>query len=177
MKIIRIPIGELQANCYLLFGNNNEVIVVDPGDGEVEKVIFAIGKYQVSKIINTHYHFDHTNNVEELKKITGAKVCLHQDDQKYADFKVDESLQDGEKIYLDNETLQIIHTPGHTGGSICLLGKDFIITGDTFFENGYGRTDLAGGSEVEMMQTLKRRDELLGHNRTIYPGHGEEFGF
>lgn len=184
MQIKRVVIGELETNCYLLLAND-EIIVIDPGDGEVEKIFQAINDWElknkmqlsVTKIINTHYHFDHTVNNQALKQKTGAEIFIHQAEKDFIDFTADHFLQDGDKINVGQENLKVMHTPGHSAGSICLLGEKFIFTGDTLFEGAYGRVDFSGGSATEMRNSLTKLNLLLKPGIIIYPGHGESFKF
>ena len=175
MEIKRLIVGSLQTNCYLLI-SGNELGIVDPGD-EASKILEEIRKIKAKPkyIINTHYHYDHILANQEIKKETGAKILIHEAEKDFIDFEPDEFLKEGGKIKIGESILGVIHTPGHTKGSICLIGKDFILTGDTLFKDGYGRTNLAGGSQKEMKESLKRLSKLIKPGTTIYPGHGEIF--
>ncbi len=113
----------------------------------------------------------------EVKKQTNAKILIHEKERQLNNCQADEFLKEKDKIKIGSVFLEVIHTPGHTSGSICLLGDNFIFTGDTLFENGYGRTDLPGGSDEQMRSSLKRLSELLKPGMTIYPGHGKPFEF
>ncbi len=177
MEVKRIIVGPLETNCYLSI-SDNEMIVIDPGD-EPEKILTEIKKIKIKPkyIILTHYHFDHTLAVLELKKKTEAKILIHEKEKDFLNFSVDLYLKDKQKIKIGNESLKVIHSPGHTKGSICLLGKKEIFTGDTIFENGYGRTDLLGGSEKEMRESLKKLSKILKPSMVIYPGHGNIFQY
>lgn len=175
MKVIRIVVGSLETNCYLLV-SDKESAIIDPGD-EARKILASLrkGKAILKYIINTHYHFDHTFYSVEIKKIVGGKILMHQDEQNFIDFKVDLLLNDRDKIEIGDVVLKVIHTPGHTAGSICLIGEDFIFTGDTLFKDGHGRTDLPGGSEQAMQKSLQRLKTTIKPGMTVYPGHGEIF--
>lgn len=145
MQIKRFVVGDVATNCYFLIAKK-ELAIIDPG-GEADKILAEINKigFKPKYIINTHAHFDHTLANDQIRKATGAQILIHQDEKGLYDFAVDRFLKNGEKVEMGEETLEIIHTPGHTPGSICLLGENFILTGDTLFKDGYGRTDLAGG--------------------------------
>lgn len=160
MEIKRLIVGVLETNCYLLI-SDKELVIVDPG-GEAEKILKEIKKSgaEPKYIINTHSHPDHTGANEKIKKATGAEILI---------------LKDKDRIKIGNSVLKVIHTPGHTKDSICLLGGNFIFTGDTLFENGQGRTDLPSGSQKEMEESLKKLARLLRPGITVYPGHGEIF--
>ena len=153
-------------------------MVVDPGD-EAEKILAEIKKRKVrlKYIILTHYHFDHVSAAEKLKKETGARVLAHRAEKMFLEFLVDQYLKDGDKIKIGDEFLKVVHTPGHTKGSFCLLGKNFIFTGDTIFKNGYGRTDLPGGSEKDLENSLEKLAKILKPGMMVYPGHGEIFKY
>lgn len=171
----QIIVGEIDTNCYL-FISNNELVVIDPGD-EAEKILKEIKEAKVKPkyIINTHYHFDHVLVNKKIKEETGAQILIHENEKDFIDFDADRFLKEGDKISVGGNALNVINTPGHTKGGICLLGEDFIFTGDTLFKDGYGRTDLLGGSYGDLMKSLKRLSGLLKPGMVIYPGHGETF--
>ncbi len=158
--IKRIIVGELETNCYII-SSEKEIVVIDPG-GDLEKIINEISKIDgfVKYIINTHSHSDHTLCNEDLKKETKGLL---------------KKVEDNEEIKIGNLSLKVISSPGHSKDSICLLGDSFIFTGDTIFKNGYGRTDLPGGSEEELIKSLEKISKLLKKGMMIYPGHGDYF--
>lgn len=162
MQIKRLIVGPIQTNCYLLI-SQGEMAVVDPG-GNPDKILEEIKKtgIQPKYIINTHSHFDHTLANKEIIKETGAKIL---------------DLKEGDEIKIGDEILKIISTSGHSKDSICLFGQGFVLSGDTLFKDGYGRTDLEGGSEKEMQVSLKRLSEIIKPGTKIYPGHGEIFSY
>lgn len=161
MQIKTIVVGPLQTNCYL-FISGKELAVIDPGD-EAEKILEEINKTETTPkfIILTHRHFDHVGALDEVQKTTGAKVL--------------ENLQEGEEIKVGESMLKVLHTPGHTKEAICLQGEGILFTGDTMFLNGYGRTDLPGGSSADMQRSLSRLYREIPEGTKIYPGHGESF--
>lgn len=175
MEIKRIPIGGFESNCYLLV-RGQEMIIIDPG-GEPELILDEIKKTNVRPeyIINTHYHSDHTGANEIIRNETGAKILIHEAEKDFIFFKPDGFLKGGDKIKIGDRVLEIIHTPGHSLGSICIFGKDFMLTGDTIFRYGYGRTDLKGGSWEQLDQSLKELKKIMKPGMKIYPGHGEPF--
>lgn len=177
MQIKHLVVGELEANCYLLV-SENELAVIDPGD-EAERILNEIKQLKANpkQIIITHCHPDHVSAVPEVKKQTNAKILIHEKERQFSNCQADEFLKEKDKTKIGNVFLEVIHTPGHTSGSICLLGNNFIFTGDTLFENGYGRTDLPGGSDEQMQSSLKRLSALLKPNMMVYPGHGNPFKF
>ncbi len=176
MQIKRLIVGELATNCYLLV-SGEEAAVIDPG-GEAEKILQEIKSIgaKLKYIINTHYHSDHTLANEKIREETEAEILIHEAEKDFIDFKVNRFLKEGDEIKIGTESpivLKVIHTPGHTKGSICLLGDDFIFTGDTLFKEGFGRTDLPGGSEEELENSLERLKNLLKPGILIYPGHAQ----
>ena len=189
MKIEKVVVGPLQTNCYLLW-NKSQTVIIDPG-GEPEK-IFSLIASPVSLIIATHGHPDHVGALWAIKhEFPKAKFLIHQAElpilreatrgaQEVLNWKIpepplpDKFLQKSQKISLlasPSSLLTVLHTPGHSPGSVCLLGKDSLFTGDTLFAQGYGRTDFPLGDEKVMIQSLKRLAQLP-KNLTIYPGHG-----
>lgn len=172
MEIIQIKVGDLETNCYVL-KTKKEALIIDPG-GDAHKIIENIEQQNV-RIINTHYHFDHTTANNELKERFNAKILIHENEKEYINFEADEFLKDGDIIKLNSTNLKVLNTPGHSEGSICLIGDDFVFTGDTLFDGGYGRTDLPGGEPEKMFQSLKKLEQLLKEGMKIYPGHGEPF--
>ena len=175
MTIKLLVVGPLLTNCYLLIGDD-ELLVIDPG-GEPEKILEEINnqKAKLKYIINTHCHPDHTFGNEKIRKETSAPILIHQAERDFIKFKADKFLKEGDEIKIGKEKLKVIHTPGHTKGSICLVGESFIFTGDTLFKDGVGRTDLPGGSEKDLEKSLEKLKKILKSGLIIYPGHGETF--
>lgn len=177
MKIKSFVVGPLLTNCYLLI-SKNEAAIIDPGGGF--KMILEELKKEGAKlnyIILTHYHWDHSILALKLKEKTGAKILIGKGEKDFIKFQPDQFLDGGEEIRMGDEFLKIISTPGHSKGSICILGKDFIFTGDTIFHDGYGRTDLPGGSEKDLKESLKKLKKIIKSNMKIYPGHGPSFKY
>jgi glyoxylase-like metal-dependent hydrolase (beta-lactamase superfamily II) len=174
----------LSTNCYVASSQETkEAIVIDPGlDFSSEaKPIFdfiAAGKFKVKFIVNTHGHDDHIKGDALFQEKYCVPVCIHPLDVHYivdlekAEFPANIMLDDGSLIRFGGETLKVLHTPGHTPGSICLIGEKLVFTGDTLFAGGIGRTDFPGGSMNDMRVSLKK---LVGLplNLLVYPGHGE----
>jgi glyoxylase-like metal-dependent hydrolase (beta-lactamase superfamily II) len=160
-------------DCYILI-SNKEAVVIDPGAG-LKKILKEIEGKKLKYIILTHYHWDHILGALKLKEKTGAKILIHKGEKDFIKFQPDQLLDGGEEIRIGNEYLKIIHTPGHTKGSISILGKDFIFTGDTIFEDGYGRTDLPGGSKKDLKESLEKLEKVIKKGTKIYPGHGPTF--
>ena len=162
MEIKKITVGALQTNCYLLI-DDGEAVIVDPGD-EAPRIIGEVVKTgaRVKSIVNTHDHFDHTGANADLERAFGLKIT---------------KLKDGEVLAAGGSKLKIVRTPGHTPESVCLFGDGFVISGDTLFEDGFGRTDLDGGSNEKMAASLKKLDKLIPEGVTVYPGHGNIFKY
>ena len=160
-EIKHLIVGPLLTNCYILI-SKGEALVIDPGGG-LKKILetLAKNKAKLNYIILTHHHWDHTLGALKLKKETGAKILTN--------------LKEGDKIKVGDNVLKVVHTPGHTKESICLLGENFIFTGDTLFEDAHGRTDLPGGSQKEMENSLEKLKKILKPGTKIFPGHGPIF--
>ena len=172
-EIKHLIVGPLLTNCYILI-SESEALVIDPGGG-LKRILKEIGEAKLKYIVLTHCHWDHFLAAPKLKKVTSAKILIHEDEKDFIKFEVDQFLKEGEEIKFGGDSLKIIHTPGHTKGSICLLGDNFIFTGDTIFEDGYGRTDLPGGSQKDLENSLKKLKQILKPGIKIYPGHGHIF--
>ena len=175
MNIEHLVVGPLLTNCYLVI-SKDELIIIDPG-GEADKILKEINKIKAKPkyIINTHFHPDHTSENLRIKEETGAEILIHEKEKDFIDFKADRFLKEEDKIKIGDSVFKIIHTPGHTPGGICLLGENIVFTGDTLFRDGYGRTDLPGGSPEDLKESLRKLSKLLKPNMIVYPGHGEIF--
>ncbi|HUW71749.1 MAG TPA: MBL fold metallo-hydrolase [Candidatus Humimicrobiaceae bacterium] len=175
MDIKLLVVGSLLTNCYLVV-SKEELLIIDPG-GEGKKILQEAEKTKarIRYIVNTHGHPDHVFANEEIRKETGAKILIHEAEKNFISFRADSFLKDEDEIKIGDSTLKVLHTPGHTKGGICLLGKDLVFTGDTLFKDGYGRTDLPGGSEKELEKSLEKLKKTLKPGMTVYPGHGEIF--
>jgi hydroxyacylglutathione hydrolase len=161
MNIKKVVVGSLQTNCYLLFAEK-DMVIVDPGD-DAAVILKEVEKIGVNPkfVINTHSHFDHVGANREVLSKTNAKLL--------------ENLKEGDEIKIGSEKLFVIETPGHTDDSVSLLGDNFIISGDVLFSRGYGRTDLPGGCDEKMKNTLDLLDKKLSGETIVYPGHGDCF--
>ena len=178
LNITRLPLGVYQTNCYIIREESStSCCVLDPG-GEAKKVLEFLGNRSLTleAILLTHGHFDHVGAVKELYEKTLCKVYLHTDD-----LMLPESLSAGPLFYtheydegdvleLAGLTIRVMHTPGHTEGSVCLLVDDVIFSGDTLFCHSCGRTDLPGGDPDAIMRSLGRLKALEGDWR-VMPGH------
>ena len=185
-------VGPLQCNCSILGDEvSREAIVVDPGD-DISRIVKTLEKHRLSvkQIIVTHAHIDHIAGAQRLKRVTGAPILYNENDLplvKMMDVQAgwlsiptpevappDASLEDGQTISIAGLNGSILHTPGHTEGSVCLYlpEQKLLLAGDTLFAGSVGRTDLPGGNMQKLLQSI--RDSLLPlpDEVTVIPGHG-----
>ena len=150
-----------------------EGLVIDPG-GEVFSITKEITRLglKIRFILLTHFHFDHTNGAEEMRKITKAPVWIHNLDANGLNFRPDGHLSDGQEIHLGNFKITVIHTPGHSPGGVCFHAPGVVFTGDTLFAGSVGRTDFPGGDHNLLVQGVKNKIFPLGDELRVYPGHG-----
>ena len=181
LQILATPVGSLQTNCYIAWDDSSDkCIVVDPGaDSDcLLAQVRARGK-QVEAILLTHGHFDHVGGVSAIREATGCKVYLHRADldlpvhMTAGLLSATDYYDEGDALSLAGLNLQVLHTPGHTPGSVCLVCEDVIFSGDTLFAGTCGRTDFPGGSYSQMLQSLKRLAAMEG-NFQVLPGHAEQ---
>ncbi|MCK5211651.1 MBL fold metallo-hydrolase [Candidatus Parcubacteria bacterium] len=175
MKVSRIIVGPIETNCYLI-SSLKELICIDPG-GDSERIIEAAKKLggKLKYIILTHYHYDHVDAAEEVKVALGGKIIIHKNEEDYLSFQPDEFIKEGDNIKYGNEELAVLLTPGHSAGSISLLGEKEIFTGDILFKDGIGRCDLPGGDEAAMQDSLEKFKKIIKPGMMVYSGHGEIF--
>ncbi len=184
MNIIKIPVGSMQQNCYILY-DSGEGIIVDPG-AEGEKILSKIGNLNIKYVVLTHNHFDHVGAVDTVCEKTGARLAIHKDDipqltafpdifrfAKPPEKKVDLSLSDGDIINFGNSEIRIMHTPGHTAGGISLISHQGIFCGDTLFFESIGRTDFPGGNFEALLASVNK---ILSFpdDTVLYSGHGSD---
>jgi len=171
MIIKQIAIGYMDNFSYLIgCENTRQALVIDPGS-DVDQIVSIARKenLEIVTIVNTHGHGDHTAGNAALKERTGARVVIHElDGDRYP--AVDVLLSDGETLQLGDLTVDVIHTPGHTPGGICLHARGNLFTGDTLFVGDSGRTDLAGGDRPSMGKSICRLMELPD-DTVVWPGH------
>ena len=180
MKVKMMQVGPIGTNCYIL-EDEKKIAVIDPGD-EAERILEVLEETEgtVADILLTNGHYDHTTAVPELHRaLPEAKIYIHQADANGAGSRlfplagqVDDLLlyDEGDALPLGSLTIEVLHTPGHSKGSVTLKAGDVLFTGDTLFAGSMGRTDLSGGDEEEIMASLKRLGELEG-DFTVCPGH------
>lgn len=194
MNVITIPNGTAQGNCYIA-ETESAAVVIDPGyiERKLTKYV-ADNPEKIKYILLTHRHFDHLCAAVSLRKLTGAKIVIHEldecglysdmlslsrsmggsfyekaDPDAHADIYVDE----GSVINAGDMAFTVIHTPGHTEGGVCYLCENAIFSGDTLFKGSIGRTDFPSGNVAEMRASLDRLSRL-SDNTVVYPGHGHE---
>jgi len=195
MRILSWRVGPLATNCYaVLCEESREALIIDPGlsAGEERRIMDDVIRrgFKVKFILNTHGHVDHISGNGILKRLTDAWILIHEEDASMltdphenlsfmlgltiTSPKADRLLRDGDSISLGDLEFKVIHTPGHTRGSISLLSMEekIIFTGDTLFAGSIGRTDLPGSSFNDMMDSLRRLMELPDET-IVYPGHGD----
>ena len=189
MIIRRIPLGPLEANCFIVAdGHSRKAMVIDPGD-EPDRImdILKTENLSLEYIICTHAHFDHVGAVPDIKEQTGAAVVIHRDEQEiyygardmaaFWGYALDPLpgpdllAEDGHEIKLGNLTFTVLHTPGHSPGGICLFGEGIVITGDTLFAGSVGRTDFHGGDIQKLRQSFERLMSLPPET-AVLAGHG-----
>jgi glyoxylase-like metal-dependent hydrolase (beta-lactamase superfamily II) len=192
MILETLPVGPLQCNCSILGDETSrEALVVDPGD-DIPRILALLAKHHltVKQIIITHAHIDHIAGAQRLKQLTGAPVLYNQNDLplvKMMDVQAgwlgvptpnvqapDDTLEDGKLIAITGLAGNILHTPGHTEGSVCLYLPDqtLLLAGDTLFAGSVGRTDLPGGNTRKLLASIHDRLLTLPDETTVIPGHG-----
>ena len=187
-----IPVGLLRCNCSIVGDETTrEALIIDPGD-EIEEIMARVRKHglTVKQIVITHAHIDHVGGAMKLKRLTGAPVLLNQND--YALLKmlgeqaawigvappepveIDAPLADAAAVRVGAQEATVLHTPGHTQGSVCLYFpvEKTLVAGDTLFAGSIGRTDLPGGSTPMILRSLHDRVLALPDDTTVVPGHG-----
>lgn len=188
------PAGPLQCNCSIVAcADTKDAVVVDPG-GETERIAEIVGHYDltVRSIIHTHAHLDHIYCTHDVKQAHGGEICLHRGDTYLYDgfamqcamfglparevSPVDRFVEHGDKIACGKHGLGVIHTPGHTPGSICFEITDgsrtIVFAGDTLFRRSVGRTDLPGGDARALQRSIRERLYTRDLDAIVVPGHG-----
>ena len=196
MKISTFILGEMHTNCYFIIDEEtNKAVIVDPA-AELDRLLRIIKERNLSVefILLTHAHFDHMMALDGLREAVNAPLYVHEFDaeavtdpklsymEQFAGintgFKSAERLlSDGDVLRFGNVEIKVMHTPGHTMGSVCYFIEDNIITGDTLFKGDIGRDDLYGGDEMQFNNSIKKlksleNDKSLYSDYKIYPGHG-----
>ena len=192
MKVLSFSLGALRTNTYFCFDDAGNCVVIDPGmDGEGIAEKLRQKGLSPSYILLTHGHFDHSQGVKVLKEQTGAKVLIHREDGEmlsnpgknsagfyyrgdlsaFPKSEADVLLEDGDVIRCGTMSFTVIHTPGHTPGSVCFQSENVLFCGDTVFAYGYGRFDLWGGDKSALSASLSRIAGI-SEDLKLCPGHG-----
>ncbi len=189
LVIDTLTVGELETNCYIVWDTNTgEGIVIDPG-AEASRILQHLRHHNIKilRILNTHGHIDHIGANAEIHKATGAPISIHPADAplltqpelngalwlgiRYQSKAPDILIEHGDQLTVGSYNLEVIHTPGHSPGSISLWMQDLLFSGDLLFKEGVGRWDLPGGNEKQLFDSLRRVLELP-ETTVVYPGHG-----
>lgn len=191
LEIKSYPLGPLATNAYVLMNpETKRCVVIDPGMNP-SRLLDRVRELEVEAILLTHAHFDHIGGVEQLRKLKGSPVYLHDGEADWLGdpelngsarwpevgppFTVSEaefSLKDGQTLELLGEQIKVYHTPGHSPGSVSFHWDNHLFGGDVLFHTGVGRTDLHGGSSKELYDSIHRVFFKLPAETTVYPGHG-----
>ena len=187
-----LPVGPLQCNCSVVGDEaSREAMVIDPGD-DIEDVLALVRKHnlQVKQIVITHAHIDHVGGAMKLKAVTGAPILLNENDYELlkmldtqaawigmrspGQVTIDQSVKQADTLQAGSLSADVLHTPGHTEGSICLYfsAEKKLIAGDTLFAGSIGRTDLPGGSMKKIINSLHGKLLALPDETVVVPGHG-----
>ena len=179
LNVKTMPLGAYQTNCYMIWAEGaDSCVVIDPGY-EPETVLAQAKKQgkSIEAVLLTHGHFDHVGAVRDITAEADCDVYICAEDLSMppqltaGPLYYTHTYAEGNVLKLAGLTIRVLHTPGHTPGSVCLLAEDAIFSGDTLFEGSCGRTDLPGGDWALILQSLKRLKRIDGDYR-VYPGHG-----
>ncbi|HTY82412.1 MAG TPA: MBL fold metallo-hydrolase [Dehalococcoidales bacterium] len=190
--IKRLVVGYLSANCYIVgLESDGQGMVIDPG-GNAETILKAVSEtgLEITTIVLTHGHSDHIAALRDVQDKTGAQVAIHTEDADFLEGRGSYSsqfgieyrtphppdllLRDGDTVGVGSLSYKVIHTPGHTPGSICLQTGDKVFTGDTIFHRGIGTTLMPGSSRSQLLESIQERIMTLPDETKLYPGHGRE---
>ena len=190
MDLLTIPCGILQANMYVMYDDYKDAIVIDPSDFQCLKSALDSTSLSLKAVLLTHAHFDHASALREISDFYNVPSYLHQDDVellsdpfKNASLLIGRPIdlgscsnyvKNGDRLTFGDISVFVLHTPGHSRGSVCyLIGDSFLFTGDTLFAGGIGRCDLYGGDPFTIQDSL-RKLAMLNENYQVLPGHGPQ---
>jgi len=198
LKVESFSLGPLQTNAYLVTVKKDELesggrergFIIDPGMNP-KRLLERIAGMEIEAIVLTHAHFDHMGGVDEVRKAAGCPVYIHDleadwltDPRKNGSMRwqdvtpplstdaAEYALEEGQRLGLLGETFKVMHTPGHSPGSVSLLYGNHLFSGDVLFKQSVGRTDLPGGKEVDLYNSIRNKLYKLDPNVIVYPGHG-----
>jgi len=180
----------IQANCYILADDaTRDAVVIDPG-GDAPVILDALGRGKLNPvaILVTHGHFDHVEGLAKLKRATGAPIHMHREDVPLVRGMADQGrmfgvraetapppdrlLEDGDEVRFGGQALKVLHTPGHSPGSVCYATGKAVFVGDLLFAGSIGRTDFDGGDYATLIRSVRSKIFTLPEDTVVYPGHG-----
>ena len=190
MIIKSFVVGPIGVNCYVVSdADSGQGIIIDPG-GNAKGIIAYVKaqKIAIKYIVDTHGHGDHIGANDAVRDATGALLLIHRADQymlsdaranlsAFMGFSAlsrpaDQLLAEGDEVAFAGASFKVVHTPGHSPGGICLIGEGIVFSGDTLFAESIGRCDFPGGSEIELVRSVKKKLLPLPDDTKVYPGHG-----
>ncbi|MGI5818981.1 MAG: MBL fold metallo-hydrolase [Armatimonadota bacterium] len=188
MILEALVVGPLQSNCYIVGCPETEKgFIIDPG-GDADVILEAVERLgiEIAYIFNTHEHVDHIAANRAVREATGARLVVHEAGRDEVEAphafwasmvggvepsQVDEAMADGDTFEVGTLTVEVVHTPGHSPGGVCLAVDGAVFTGDTLFAGSVGRTDLPGGNMATLVRSLRRLVQLFEPETAVYPGH------
>jgi len=196
IQVKQFVLNPFQENTYILFDETNEAIIIDAGcytPQEVESIKNFVGSkgLKIKYLVNTHGHIDHLLGIDLLKELFNVESIAHANDLSLFETapmqgmmfgisikkapSIDKTVKEGDQIKFGNSVIEIIHTPGHTTGGICLYVREqgILFSGDTLFRGSIGRTDLSGGNYETIIESIVEKILPLGDDTEVYPGHGD----
>ncbi len=190
MLFHRLTVGSMVTNCYITANKETKNAILFDAPDDAEKILNYIKNKELNLkyVFLTHAHFDHICALDTILKETDAKLALHEDEVKYLndaslnlaesagivipEIKENITFKDGDEFDFEGMPIKVIHTPGHTEGSVCYLFKDTLVSGDTLFKQSIGRSDFPLGNLNDEIKSIKEKLMLLSDDTSVYPGHG-----